>query len=214
MSAKLAKSQERQTALALVEVRAEVIEATTTEFLAQCLDGEQLEFMRPPAFGTLVKVSEEERGQEIYGIVYFATTAPIDSVHRARALGLSLQQLREEQPQIFEMLKTEFRSVIVGYREGRTVHQYLPPYPPQVHAPVTPCTHAEITRFYQDLTFLRTLLQVSGAPVDELIAATLRQGHLAQNRSREWLVQAGREVSLLLKDDYDRLHAIVRRLQP
>ncbi|WP_218081107.1 HAS-barrel domain-containing protein [Anthocerotibacter panamensis] len=196
------------------EGRAEVIVTATTEFLAQCLDGEALEFPRAPAFGSLVKAVDEERGQETYGVVFFTTTVPIDSVHRARALGLSPQQLREEQPQIFEMLKTEFRAVIVGYREGRVLYQYLPPYPPQVHEPVYACTKAETAKFCQQLTFLRTLMQVPGAPADELLAAVLRHGYLATGRSRTWLVQAGREVSLLLKDDYDRLNAIVRRLQP
>jgi hypothetical protein len=52
----------------------------------------------------------------IYGVVYHATTSPIDSVHRARALGFSLDDLREQQPQIFAMLKTEFRVAIVGFR--------------------------------------------------------------------------------------------------
>ncbi|WP_287127664.1 HAS-barrel domain-containing protein [Candidatus Cyanaurora vandensis] len=194
--------------------RSEVIEAATTEFLAQCLDSERLEFTRPPAFGSLVKAVDEERGLETYGVVYYATTAPVDSVHRARALGRSLQQLRDEQPQIFEMLKTEFRCVIVGYRsEGRN-YQHLPPYPPQVHEPVRLCTTLEVARFYQNLNFLRTLLGISGAPVDELIAATLRQGYLAHDEAREWLVRAGRELSLLLKDDYDRLSTIVKRLQP
>ncbi len=195
-------------------VRAEVIEATSTDFLAQCLDREELEFTRPPAFGSLVKAVDEERNSDIYGIVYFATTSSIDSVHRARALGLSVQQLRDEQPQIFEMLKTEFRCVIVGYGEGRSIYQYLPAHPPQIHQPVNVCSLVEVARFSQELTFLRTLLQVSGAPVDELVAASLRQGYQAHNRSRDWLVQAGREVSLLLKDDYDRLSALVRRLQP
>jgi hypothetical protein len=157
---------------------------------------------------------DEERNVETYAIVYHSTTAPIDNVHRARALGLSRQQLREEQPQIFEMLKTEFRAVIVGYREGRSTCQYLPPYPPQVHDLVFACTSPETSRFYQGLDFLRTLLQLSGAPTDELVAAALRQGYVAQGRSREWLLRAGREVSLLLKDDYDRLGAIVRRLAP
>ncbi len=193
-------------------VQAEIIETETTSFLAQCLDPETLTFPEAPAFGSLVKALDEDRGRETFAVVYHATTAPLDSVHRARALGLSLAQLREEQPQIFEMLKTEFRAVIVGFREGRTIYQYLPPQPPYVHAPVIPCTRGEIATFCQELTFLRTLLGIAGVPVDELIAATLRQGYWAVGNSRPWLVQAGREVSLLLKDDYDRLGAIVRRL--
>jgi len=83
--------------------------------LAQCLEPEELNFPFMPAFGSWVKAYDEETGNKIFGIVTFATTAPIDSVHRARALGLSLAELREQQPQIFAMLKTEFRATIVGF---------------------------------------------------------------------------------------------------
>ena len=95
---------------------AEVIETSTTEFLAQCLEPEDLSFAVMPPFGSWVKSVDEESGNQVYAVVYHATTSPIDSVHRARALGLSLQDLREQQPQIFAMLKTEFRAAIVGFQ--------------------------------------------------------------------------------------------------
>ena len=94
---------------------AEVVETSTTEFLSQCIDPEDLGFPVMPPFGSWVRSRDEESGNTIYAVVYHATTAPIDGVHRARALGMSLEELREQQPQIFAMLKTEFRSAIVGY---------------------------------------------------------------------------------------------------
>ena len=94
---------------------AEVIETSTTEFLAQCLEPEDLSFPAMPPFGSWVKAYDEEAANQIYGVVYHATTSPLDSVHRARALGMSLDDLREQQPQIFAMLKTEFRAAIVGF---------------------------------------------------------------------------------------------------
>src|SRR6476660_4064639 len=96
---------------------AEVIETTTTEFLAQCLEPEDLSFPPMPPFGSWVCAVDEESGNQVYAVVYYATTMPVDSVHRARALGLSLDDLREEQPQIFAMLKTEFRAAIVGFEQ-------------------------------------------------------------------------------------------------
>lgn len=194
---------------------AEVIETATTEFLAQCLDGESLDFPVAPPFGSLVKAVDEEAGSEIYAVVYYATTSPIDSVHRARAMGLSFQQLRDEQPQIFDMLKTEFKAAIIGYRASdRRLFQHLPPRPPFVHQAVYRCTQPETALFSTHLDFLRTLLQVSGAPADELLAATVRHCHHAHNYARPWLVEVGREISQLLKDDYDRLSAVLRRMRP
>jgi hypothetical protein len=185
---------------------AEVIETATTEFLAQCLEPEDLSFAVMPPFGSWVKATDEESGNQVYAVVYHVTTSPIDSVHRARALGLSLQDLREQQPQIFAMLKTEFRAAIVGFlppaRNGKNgaggtrvnpvVYQHLPPRPPQIHQAVYYCESEEIIRFSDQLDFLRTLLQVAGAPVDGLTAAAIREIYQLRQADRAWLVEAGR----------------------
>lgn len=199
---------------------AEVIETATTEFLAQCLEPDDLSFPVMPPFGSWVKSRDEETGNQIYAVVYYATTMPIDSIHRARALGLSLQDLREQQPQIFAMLKTEFRAAIVGFepeaskRAGRQIYQYLPPRPPQIHQAVYRCQPEEIIFFSEQLDFLRTLLEVSGAPIEALTAAAIRQVYQLRKAEREWLVKAGRTLSVLLKDDYDRLKVILSQINP
>lgn len=202
---------------------AEVIETTTTEFLAQCLEPEELNFPFMPAFGSWVKAYDEETGNKIFGIVTFATTAPIDSVHRARALGLSLAELREQQPQIFAMLKTEFRATIVGFEtlsgqfngngSGRGyIYQYIPPRPPQIHQAVYQCESLEVVYFSEQLDFLRILLQVKNTPVEALAAASIRQMYQLRQADRQWLVNVGRQLSVLLKDDYDRLRYILSQI--
>lgn len=203
---------------------AEVIETATTEYLAQCLEPEDLSFPVMPAFGSWVKAMDEESGNKVYGVVYHATTSPIDSVHRARALGLSLEELREQQPQIFAMLKTEFRVAIVGFElasEGNgsqpqrgKIYQYIPPRPPQIHQAVYECQPEEIVDFSQELDFLRTLLDVNHAPVDSLVAAAIREIYKLRTLDRAWLIEAGRTVSILLKDDYDRLRVILKQIHP
>jgi hypothetical protein len=176
-----------------------------------------------PAFGSWVKSFDEESGNEVLAVVTYVTTTPIDSVHRARALGLSLSDLREEQPQIFAMLKTEFRVSILGFftpeadkngngaTQGRC-YQYLPPRPPQIHQGVYHCESSEIMRFTEELDFLRTLLDVKTVPVDSLVAAVLREIYRLRQADRDWLVEAGRKLSTLLKDDYDRLRYILSQV--
>ncbi len=204
---------------------AEVIETTTCEFLAQCLEPEDLSFPPMPPFGSWVCSIDEESGNQVYAVVYYATTMPIDSVHRAVALGLSLQDLREEQPQIFAMLKTEFRAAIVGFELPTTtttdaiisnngVYQYLPPRPPQIHQAVYRCEPEAIIRFTEQLDFLWTLLSVKGVPVESLTAAAIRQVYKLRKADRPWLIQAGRTLSMLLKDDYDRLRFILSQIHP
>ncbi len=231
---------------------AEVIETSTTEFLAQCLEPEDLSFPAMPPFGSWVKAYDEESANQIYGVVYHATTSPLDSVHRARALGMSLDELREQQPQIFAMLKTEFSVAIVGFvpmetgraskRQtngngrgsskgtakgavaeetaakgmvlGNRIYQHLPPRPPQVHQAVYQCDATEVVSFTEELDWLRTLLQVSGVPPESLAAAAIRDVYNLRDLNRDWLVRAGRMVSVLLKDDYDRLRMILAQIHP
>jgi hypothetical protein len=206
---------------------AEVIETATTEFLAQCLEPDDLAFPAMPPFGSWVKSTDEESGNQVYAIVYHGTTSPIDSVHRARALGMSLSELREQQPQIFAMLTTEFRAAIIGFMPpspnsrqqpdslpSGVVYQYLPPRPPQIHQAVYYCTPEEVIHFSEQLDFLRTLLQVAGTPVEALAAAAIRQVYQYRQADRDWLIKAGRMLSLLLKDDYDRLRLILSQIHP
>lgn len=222
---------------------AEVIETYTTGFLAQCLEPEDLRFPVMPPFGSWIKSTDRESGNKILAIVTYATTTPIDSVHRARALGLSLEDLQEQQPQIFAMLKTEFRAAIVGFETtepafsssnskngngkngngkngngngdrttlGR-VYQYLPPRPPQIHQGVYSCDDLEIIHFSEKLDFLPTLLQVKDVPVESLIAASVREIYRLRQANRDWLVKVGRTLSILLKDDYDRLRYILSQI--
>ncbi|MGK7930341.1 MAG: HAS-barrel domain-containing protein [Microcystaceae cyanobacterium] len=201
----------------------EVIETATTGFLAQCLEPEELSFPSMPPFGSWVKSLDEESGNKILAVVTNVTTSPIDSVHRARALGLSLSELREQQPQIFAMLKTEFRTCIVGFetpqRNGKTngaatgqTFQYIPPRPPQIHQGVYRCDSLEIINFSENLDFLRILLQVKDVPVEALVGAAIREIYQLRHGDRSWLVQVGRQLSFLLKDDYDRLRYVLSQI--
>ncbi len=202
----------------------EVIETSTIEFLAQCLEPEELNFPAMPPFGSWVKSFDEESGNKIFSLVTNVTTAPIDSVHRARALGLTLAELKEQQPQIFAMLKTEFRAIIIGFETPPTneengyspsdgsIFQYLPPRPPQIHQAVFRAEPVEIIKFTNNPDFLRVLLQLPNAPVESLIAATLRESYSLRGGDRQWLVSAGRTLSVLLKNDYDCLKYILSQV--
>jgi hypothetical protein len=108
----------------------------------------------------------------------------------------------------------------VGFKEGlearlskQEVYQYLPPRPPQIHQAVYRCEPQDIIQFSEQLDFLRTLLQVNGAPVEALTAAAIREVYQLK-ADREWLVKAGRTLSVLLKDDYDRLKVILSQIHP
>ncbi|MCS7253716.1 MAG: hypothetical protein RMK18_02975 [Armatimonadota bacterium] len=182
----------------------EVIESCTTEFVAQCC-----KLHTSPPFGSLVRVESEP---PIYALVYEIITHSIDPTRRPMAYGKTEEELREEQPQIFELLKTDFRGLIVGYEFEGAMRQALPPIPPKLHSFVYECDSDEVRRFTEEFDYLR-LISASGKGIrDELLIAACRHAWEAHDYDHAYLVSVGKELSRLIKDDYDRLRSILRRI--
>jgi hypothetical protein len=194
----------------------EVIASATTHFMAQALrDPDRgLSMPKAPPFGSFVRAHLEDDALDVYGVVFHVETTSIDAAHRPLALNLSRQELREQQPQIFELLRTDFSLVVTGYKQDGKVRAGLPPTPPLVHDFVYACDEGEVVALTERLDFLRTLLTFAQAPTDELVAACLRNAYRARGEDRTFLLGAGRNLSTLLRNDYDRLTAIVGRLTP
>ncbi|HID06986.1 MAG TPA: hypothetical protein EYP10_07530 [Armatimonadetes bacterium] len=183
---------------------AEVIESCTMEFTAHCC-----ELHGSPPFGALVRV---ESHPVVYGFVYEILTHSIDPMRRPIAYGKSEEELREEQPQIFELLRTDFKALIVGYEYENILRHALPPHPPRLHSFVYTCTRDEVRRFTTEFDYLRLILTFSRAIGDELLIATCRHAWDAHDRKNAYLVDMGKELARLVRDDYDRLRSILRRI--
>jgi hypothetical protein len=204
----------------------EVIEASTSEFTA-----ESYTLHAPPRFGSFVKIpldGAEEPAADlddpfaspnlhpaIYAVVYSATTTSTEGGKQPRAYWKDEDELAREQPQLAEwLLMTKFQAAIVGYAQGNSIRQYLPPVPPKIHTQVFECSADEIACLTNRMDFLRTLVGFRNAPSDEMVAACIRECFAARGGDSEFLISAGKELANLLKDDYERLHAIVRRIVP
>lgn len=201
---------------ARLEVRlGEVIRASTTTFVAQVArDADHgMTLPRPPAFGAFVRAVSEDDGLEAFGVVYHAETGGVDGAHRPIALDLTRQELRERQPQVFDLLRTDFAAAIVAHRVGGQLRHHLPPYPAQVHDFVHGCADADVVLLTGKLDFLRALLAFTEGPADELVAAVIRQAAAARGGDRAFMLEAGRTLSRLLKHDYGRLAGIVAMLE-
>ena len=198
------------------QIIGEIIEASTTEFVA-----ESRELHSPPPFGSFVKVAWTgespsndpfELQPAIYAVVHNASTAPVDTGRRLRAFWKDEEELKEQQPELDEwMLVTNFRAVIIGYCANGQVCQILPPKPPKLLTRVYPCEPGEIKRVTEQKHFLRTLLLFPSAPTEEVVAAVIRTAWRICGQD-SFLIDAGKELANLLKDDYDRLQAIMRRI--
>jgi len=182
----------------------EVVEGSTTELIA-----EACQLHGAPSFGRFVRVESE---MQIVGIVFNVFTHSIEPSRRPTAYGKTEDQLRLEQPQIFELLRTEFQVLVIGYRDETGAVPILPPQPARIHAFVYECDDQEIADFTQTDDYLRAILGTSKIPTDELLVATLRHTLKAHGYAHKYLVRIGKELARLLKDDYDRLAAILRRI--
>ena len=154
----------------------------------------------------------------VYALVCGSMTTSVEPSRRPSAFGLNEDDLRAQQPQIFELLRTEFTGLLIAYSEGegKELRRHLPPKPPRIHALVMPCSVIEVQALTEDLGFLRALLTFSstlaGVPSDELVAACLRHARDAHGNDRGFLLMAGKTLALLLADDYERLQAILRNV--
>jgi len=188
----------------------EVIEASTTEFVAQCY-----ELYQSPPLGSLVKTTDLP--VELYGIVYYATTASLEPGRRPIARGkdeASEEGIYRSSPQLLKLLRTEFSSIVVGYRENEKMYHYLPPKPARIHGFVYLCHPDEVREFSQSFDFLNILLNTH-LPVsaEELVAASLRQISKVYEDHRVFLVAAGKELAILLGSEFNRLKAILGRVK-
>ncbi len=198
---------------AVGEVISSSITDFTTELWSKDKDGNHVEMLRPN-FGSFLRVESVEEGLKSYAIVYNIITGPYDTQHKPSALGLSRQELKVEQPHIFSLLQTQIHASIIGFEQDGNMHMYLPPKPPDVHDFVYLAEPSEVVRITEDLGFLRLLTNVVSVPTDELLAATIRQAEMFQKNSHAFLVDAGKALSHLIRDDYDRLVSLLKKIRP
>ncbi len=188
----------------------EVIEASTTEFTAQCY-----ELYQSPPLGSLVKTTDLPL--ELYGIVCHATTASLEPGRRPIARGkdeASEEEIYRSSPQLLKLLRTEFSTLVVGYRESDKLFHYLPPKPARIHGFVYLCSPDEVREFGQSFDFLNILLNAHlPVSVEELIAAALRQMSQVHEDRHTFLVAAGKELAVLLSGQFNQLKAILGRIR-
>lgn len=207
------------------ETIGEVIESSSSAFRAACRSLDD-----PPPFGGFVRVralnalpgAEETDPFDttplvppgtVYGIVHDVVTGSSDSGRRSAAYWRHEQDLRREQPQIFELLVTEFACLIVGHGDTGTLRAGFPSKPPRIHSFVEECAESEVRALTERPDFLRAILTSAVHPFpDELMVAALRNAWRSRGRDEAWLVESARHLSRLLGDDYERFSDILRRV--
>ena len=196
---------------------AEVVSATVSSLVAQSLPSSAAgdsSTHHKPRFGSFVRVASSDKKTAIIAVVSDVLTGPIDGVHRPSAFGLSREELRAQQPQIFSLLRTDVHASIIGYLENGRAFQHLPPHPPEVHDFVYHATTSDIERVTNDFEFLRLLSQATVGSIDEFLAAAIREAYQARGKDETFLQQAGQAFSQLFRADYERLVSVLKKIKP
>ncbi len=182
----------------------EVVESTTKNYIARSPNiGES------PAFGTFVKT---DSSPVVYGLVYEIITGSKDPGRPITAHNMGIDELRREQPQIFELLKTEFHVLSLAYGETGGVRFSLSPIPPPIHSFIYECTSEEMQELSSEDFFLRAIISSPGLPVDDLIISSLYHARNVRDGDQDYVVQMGKSLSRFFRDDYERLSSILRRV--
>ncbi len=189
---------------------AEVIESSLPSFLAQCWEWDDF-----PSYGSLVTV---ESGDELLlGTVSELSTGSMDPMRYPFPYKKTEEELKAEQPQIFEFLKTSFRVHIVGYQEKNSgkVNYLLPPKPAKIHGFVRECDATLAKRFFSQPEYLHLLFgfESQTGSLDELLLAILKHLKNAQLLDEKALDAFCKTFSLRTGNDYRRLKLFLQRVQ-
>ena len=187
----------------MVSHHGELILSTTTRFTAQCPSEDAA-----PALGGFVMV-EIPPGAAL-AVVAEVRAASFDAHRRPQAYGLDADELYRQQPQLRELLVTEFDACLIGHNPGDGWRQLLPPRPPRLHGFVFPAPPAAVAVVTAAGDWLRTLSTAELS--DDALAAAIRDSATAHPGDGRYLIRTGQALARLLGDDYDRLQALLRRI--
>lgn len=187
---------------------AEVIESSLTGWLAQSWKWNVL-----PLFGSLVIINDKNR--TLFGIVHQVKTGSIDPVRYPFTYQKTEEELMQEQPQIFEFLKTTFSCLTIGYYENGTLFHLLAPAPPKIHAFVSPADIDLCKKVYSSHHFLHILFSLQNHifNLDELLLAIIHQQSELKILSPQLLRTFIQNYALLTGNDYQRIKLFFQRIE-
>jgi len=186
-----------------------VLRAGTRGFAIGCT------VMQPeiPAFGSFVRVHGETSGQAIYGLIYDVSVEDDPFVRQFIGANPPEEVVRDQREN--RQVPIEVSVLAVGCGADGTIRHCLPAQPPVTLDWLYQCNDEEVRAFTQRFDYFRLVLGAREAPVDELLAASLRTAAAARPESEReaFLVEAGRELVRLLAGEPTRLEGLLRRLQ-
>ena len=185
---------------------AEIVESNISSWTAQCW-----KFDNSPTFGSLVITSHNSL--QIFGITHSIKTGSMDPIRQPIAYQKTEEELKQEQPQIFEFLQTTFTCITVGYIENDKIFYHLSQKPPKIHAFVSNATQEQYEHFFAHEKYLHLLFNLSNQifNLDELLLAILKQLLQRKILNAQNLNNFIETFAMLCKNDYQKIKIFLQR---
>ncbi len=185
---------------------AEVIESSLPMWRAQSWQWDDF-----PAFGSLVAIRAADR--LLFGLVYDIRTGSADPHRTTFAYQKTEEELKREQPQIFQFLRTTFCCLSIGYLEDNRVLYQLAPEPPKIHTFIAHATRSQLLQFFSNEQYLHLLFSSAHqvGSLDELLLSLLKQLSDLELVTQVLLDKFIETFSLLTANDYRRLKLFLQR---
>lgn len=185
---------------------AEVIESSLHQFQAQSWQHDQL-----PTYGALLQAQHAQGA--IIGLVYQVETGSMDGNRYPFPFQKSQEQLKKEQPQIFEFLRSTFSCITLACASKGEIKVGAPALPAPMHAFVSPIATELRARLCASPKLLPRIFTLSTyiENIDELLIAFLEQNIQMRDSSATYQ-RFLQEYSLLIGNDYRRLKLFADRL--
>jgi hypothetical protein len=184
-----------------------LLRSETTGFVFGC----KLDQIDAPSFGALVRVRMDEHYQ-IFGLIYDIRIQD-DGLVRQLITSDTLANEAWLDTRGNRTVPVEIGVLALGYELEGQVSYLLPPRPPLSLDEIFLCTPAEVAAFTGAgrMGYLRHVLRDQDKPVEELLAAHLKQARAVQDAAGNsgWFDAALEEVITLLKDDYPTLMRVL-----
>lgn len=188
---------------------AEVIESNLNSFTAQSWD-----YKISPNFASFVQA--ESNNKIIYGIITSIKTGTTDNMHYPFTYKKTQEELKIDNPEIFEFLRTIFTVQIIGYKENNNnlIEFCTPPEPPLIHSFIENCPEKITHEILLDKNnkFLNLLFLSEIQNIDELLINILKNLKSNNLISQKYMHNFCNKYSLLTNNDYKRLKLFLNRI--
>lgn len=204
----------------------EIIESNSSYFIAQTWN---IKFN--PKLGQLI--TTKYNNIQIFGIITSIKTGSQDPMRYPFTYQKTEAELLQEQPQIFEFIKTNIEVHTVGYKDlsckdlsckdssckdssikNNFIHYQLPQTPPKIHSFVQNVDLTLTQIFLSNTDYLNLLFNSQITNIDEVLLAILKNIKRHNNNiNKDFINKFAHDFSILSGNDYKRLKVFLKRVQ-